>query len=192
MRKYAIASVEYILSTPLSINKMRSKHHITTYYCNIASLSTRFVFFSMAVLIHSVKEGGWRELIKLLSWNFTEHRSQEKIHFWCGLNKMWHIPLEINLSGDGLQILLMDQSLYRGGGGSRESENFGCVATNFTWLSMMLCTIVMTPPPPPPSPVDLQSIYYSAPLNSVGDVWFPPPFPPFPTPIVLRPPTGDK
>ena len=56
MRLYAIASVEYILSIQLLKNKCDL--NIITYYCNIALLSTKFVFFSTAVLIHCVKEGG--------------------------------------------------------------------------------------------------------------------------------------
>ena len=150
MRLYAIASVEYILSIQLLKNKCDL--NIITYYCNIASLSTKFVFFSTAVLIHCVKEGGWREFIKLLSWNFTEHRSQEKIHFWCGLNEMRHIRLEINLSGDGLQISLIDKSLFFpwGGGGSWVWENFGCAMTNSVPDSPWCSVLLLWPPPPLP------------------------------------------
>ena len=38
---------------------------------------------------------------------------------------MWHIPLEINLSGDGLQILLMDQSLFIPWGGGEGEWGVG-------------------------------------------------------------------
>ena len=50
-------------------------------------------------------------------------------------------------------------------------REFFCVIIKFTWPFMMPCTIVLTPTPPP---VDWQSSFYSPPLYSVGDVWFPP------------------